>query len=134
MKMCMYFCTYVCIYLYEFIMNCIFYSHKKKRQRLKKARMLEGKQHVDSDDPLEYFIASTNIRYCYYRLLKLLFLLFIIFYYNFISLGYKNYIHLSYIIKLILFLKKYFKMQLIIYIEQNNSEQEESLNNIAYIR
>lgn len=43
-----------------------FSTNKKKRQRLKKAQSVQGKHNIDVDDPLEYFIASTNIRYCYY--------------------------------------------------------------------
>ncbi|KAG8185660.1 hypothetical protein JTE90_008930 [Oedothorax gibbosus] len=43
-----------------------FSSHKKTQKRLKKAHLAQGKQHLDENDSIEYFVASTNIRYCYY--------------------------------------------------------------------
>ncbi|XP_015921029.1 RNA cytidine acetyltransferase-like [Parasteatoda tepidariorum] len=44
-----------------------FSTNKKKRRRLKSALSGQGKQVLDENDSIEYFIASTNIRYCYYR-------------------------------------------------------------------
>ncbi|CAL1273880.1 unnamed protein product [Larinioides sclopetarius] len=43
-----------------------FSSNKKKQKRLKKAQAALSKQHLDENDSIEYFVASTNIRYCYY--------------------------------------------------------------------
>lgn len=41
-------------------------SHRKKRMRQFQKKIKSGKVDVNEDDPFELFIASTNIRYCYY--------------------------------------------------------------------
>lgn len=43
-----------------------FSSHRKKRMRQLQKKMKSGKMSVNEDDPFELFIASTQIRYCYY--------------------------------------------------------------------
>ncbi|OXA52954.1 RNA cytidine acetyltransferase [Folsomia candida] len=43
-----------------------FSSHRKKRMRHLQKKIQSGKVDVNEDDPFELFIASTNIRYCYY--------------------------------------------------------------------
>jgi len=43
-----------------------FSSHRKKRMRQLQKKIRSGKVDVNEDDPFELFIASTNIRYCYY--------------------------------------------------------------------
>ncbi|ODN05444.1 N-acetyltransferase 10, partial [Orchesella cincta] len=43
-----------------------FSSHRKKRMRQLQKKIQSGKIDVNEDDPFELFIASTNIRYCYY--------------------------------------------------------------------
>ncbi|XP_074650514.1 RNA cytidine acetyltransferase-like [Tubulanus polymorphus] len=43
-----------------------FSSHRKKRMRQLQKKIKTGKLDVNEDDPFELFIASTNIRYCYY--------------------------------------------------------------------
>ncbi|CAG7818349.1 unnamed protein product [Allacma fusca] len=43
-----------------------FSSHRKKRMRQLQKKIKSGKLDVNEDDPFELFIASTNIRYCYY--------------------------------------------------------------------
>ena len=44
----------------------MYYSHRKKRMRQVQKKIRSGKIDVNEDDPFELFIASTNIRYCYY--------------------------------------------------------------------
>ncbi|GFS97373.1 RNA cytidine acetyltransferase [Nephila pilipes] len=44
-----------------------FSTNKKKQRKIKKARVSLSKHHMAENDSIEYFIASTNIRYCYYR-------------------------------------------------------------------
>lgn len=41
-------------------------SHRKKRMRQLQKKIRSGKLDVKEDDPFELFVASTNIRYCYY--------------------------------------------------------------------
>nr|XP_033784109.1 RNA cytidine acetyltransferase [Geotrypetes seraphini] len=43
-----------------------FSSHHKKKMRKLQKRIKSGTFNVKEDDPFELFIASTNIRYCYY--------------------------------------------------------------------
>lgn len=43
-----------------------FSSNRKKRMRQVQRKIKAGKLNVNEDDPFELFIASTNIRYCYY--------------------------------------------------------------------
>lgn len=43
-----------------------FSSHRKKRMRDFQKKIKSGTVNVNEDDPFELFIASTNIRYCYY--------------------------------------------------------------------
>ncbi|CAH2325808.1 RNA cytidine acetyltransferase [Pelobates cultripes] len=44
-----------------------FSSHRKKQMRKLQKRIKSGLLNVKEDDPFELFIASTNIRYCYYN-------------------------------------------------------------------
>ncbi|GIZ02211.1 RNA cytidine acetyltransferase [Caerostris extrusa] len=39
---------------------------QEKQKRMKKARTIQSKHHFNDSDSIEYFIASTKIRYCYY--------------------------------------------------------------------
>lgn len=41
-------------------------SHRKKRMKTIQHKVKAGKLNVNEDDPFELFVASTNIRYCYY--------------------------------------------------------------------
>ena len=41
-------------------------SHKKKRMRQIKKMAQRGLLDPENDDPFALFVASTNIRYCYY--------------------------------------------------------------------
>jgi N-acetyltransferase 10 len=41
-------------------------SHKKKRMNQIKKMMQRGLLDPEKDDPFSLFVASTNIRYCYY--------------------------------------------------------------------
>lgn len=41
-------------------------SHKKKRMNQIKKMMQRGLLDPEKDDPFSHFMASTNIRYCYY--------------------------------------------------------------------
>ncbi|KAK6626402.1 N-acetyltransferase 10 [Polyplax serrata] len=43
-----------------------FSSHRKKRMKSLQQKIKSGKLNVNEDDPFELFVASTNIRYCYY--------------------------------------------------------------------
>lgn len=43
-----------------------FTSHRKKRMKQLQKKIRSGKLDVNEEDPFELFIASTNIRYCYY--------------------------------------------------------------------
>ncbi|XP_050531517.1 RNA cytidine acetyltransferase isoform X2 [Daktulosphaira vitifoliae] len=43
-----------------------FSSHRKKRMKTIQHKVKAGKLNVNQDDPFELFVASTNIRYCYY--------------------------------------------------------------------
>ncbi|GFY57550.1 RNA cytidine acetyltransferase [Trichonephila inaurata madagascariensis] len=43
-----------------------FSSNKRKQKKLKKALATANKHDLDEFDSIEYFISSTNIRYCYY--------------------------------------------------------------------
>ncbi|XP_030056626.1 RNA cytidine acetyltransferase [Microcaecilia unicolor] len=43
-----------------------FSSHHKKKMRKLQKRIKSGTFNIKEDDPFELFIASTNIRYCYY--------------------------------------------------------------------
>ncbi|PNF34804.1 RNA cytidine acetyltransferase [Cryptotermes secundus] len=43
-----------------------FSSHRKKRMKSLQRKIKSGKVNVNEDDPFELFVASTNIRYCYY--------------------------------------------------------------------
>lgn len=43
-----------------------FSSHRKKRMKHIQKKLQAGKLSVNEDDPFELFVASTNIRYCYY--------------------------------------------------------------------
>ncbi|XP_069680446.1 RNA cytidine acetyltransferase isoform X2 [Periplaneta americana] len=43
-----------------------FSSHRKKRMKSLQRKIKSGKMNVNEDDPFELFVASTNIRYCYY--------------------------------------------------------------------
>ncbi|VVC39862.1 RNA cytidine acetyltransferase NAT10,tRNA(Met) cytidine acetyltransferase TmcA, N-terminal,Possible tRNA [Cinara cedri] len=43
-----------------------FSSHRKKRMKSIQHKVKAGKLNVNEDDPFELFVASTNIRYCYY--------------------------------------------------------------------
>ncbi|KDR10713.1 RNA cytidine acetyltransferase [Zootermopsis nevadensis] len=44
----------------------VFSSHRKKRMKSLQRKIKTGKVNVNEDDPFELFVASTNIRYCYY--------------------------------------------------------------------
>ena len=44
-----------------------FSSHRKKRMRQLQKKIKSGNLNVNEDDPFELFVASTNIRYCYYK-------------------------------------------------------------------
>jgi N-acetyltransferase 10 len=44
-----------------------FSSHRKKKMKQIQKKIKCGKLDVDNDDPFELFVASTNIRYCYYN-------------------------------------------------------------------
>ncbi|XP_066999435.2 RNA cytidine acetyltransferase isoform X2 [Anabrus simplex] len=41
-------------------------DHRKKRMKNLQKKIKSGKLNVNEDDPFELFVASTNIRYCYY--------------------------------------------------------------------
>lgn len=43
-----------------------YFSHRKKRMKSIQHKVKAGKLNVNEDDPFELFVASTNIRYCYY--------------------------------------------------------------------
>lgn len=43
-----------------------FSSNKKKRMKQVQRKIKAGKVNINEEDPFELFIASTNIRYCYY--------------------------------------------------------------------
>lgn len=43
-----------------------FSSHRKKKMKSLQRKIKSGKVNVNEDDPFELFVASTNIRYCYY--------------------------------------------------------------------
>ncbi|KAJ8895005.1 hypothetical protein PR048_000314 [Dryococelus australis] len=43
-----------------------FSSHRKKKMKNLQKKIKSGKLNVNEDDPFELFVASTNIRYCYY--------------------------------------------------------------------
>lgn len=43
-----------------------FSSHRKKRMKNLQRKVKSGMLNVNEDDPFELFVASTNIRYCYY--------------------------------------------------------------------
>ena len=43
-----------------------FFSNRKKRMREIQKKIKTGKINVREDDPLEMFVSSTEIRYCYY--------------------------------------------------------------------
>lgn len=59
-------------YLYFFsilqlkLLFLIVFSHRKKRMKTIQHKVKAGKLNVNEDDPFELFVASTNIRYCYY--------------------------------------------------------------------
>lgn len=44
-----------------------FTSHRKKRMRALQKKVMHGQMVADESDPFELFVASTKIRYCYYR-------------------------------------------------------------------
>jgi N-acetyltransferase 10 len=44
----------------------LLFSHKKKRMNQIKKMMQRGLLDPEKDDPFSLFVASTNIRYCYY--------------------------------------------------------------------
>ena len=44
-----------------------FSTHRKKRMKQIQKKIKCGKLDVNEDDPFELFVASTNIRYCYYN-------------------------------------------------------------------
>lgn len=44
-----------------------FSSHRKKRMKQIQKKIKCGKLDVNDDDPFELFVASSNIRYCYYN-------------------------------------------------------------------
>ncbi|KAJ3343731.1 hypothetical protein HDU93_006643 [Gonapodya sp. JEL0774] len=44
-----------------------FSSHRKKRMKIIKTQIQRGTRDADQDDPFELFVASTEIRYCYYK-------------------------------------------------------------------
>lgn len=44
-----------------------FSNHRKKRMKQIQKKIKCGKLDVKEDDPFELFVASTNIRYCYYN-------------------------------------------------------------------
>jgi tRNA(Met) C34 N-acetyltransferase TmcA len=43
------------------------FSHKKKRMKEIKKQVTKGVRSADDDDPFELFVASTDIRYTYYK-------------------------------------------------------------------
>ncbi|XP_063227947.1 RNA cytidine acetyltransferase [Bacillus rossius redtenbacheri] len=43
-----------------------FSSHRKKKMKTLQKKIKSGRLNVNEDDPFELFVASTNIRYCYY--------------------------------------------------------------------
>ncbi|PSN31816.1 RNA cytidine acetyltransferase [Blattella germanica] len=43
-----------------------FSSHRKKKMKSLQRKIKSGTVNVNEDDPFELFVASTNIRYCYY--------------------------------------------------------------------
>ena len=43
------------------------FSNRKKRMREIQKKIKTGKINVREDDPLEMFVSSTDIRYCYYN-------------------------------------------------------------------
>ncbi|XP_014253743.2 RNA cytidine acetyltransferase [Cimex lectularius] len=43
-----------------------FTSHRKRRMKKVQKKIKGGKMNINEDDPFELFVASTNIRYCYY--------------------------------------------------------------------
>lgn len=44
-----------------------FSSHRAKRLKQLKCKQQYGKAEINEDDPLEMFVSTTDIRYCYYR-------------------------------------------------------------------
>ena len=44
-----------------------FSNHRKKRIKQQQNMLKKGLKEVDSENPFELFVASTNIRYCYYK-------------------------------------------------------------------
>ena len=48
-----------------------FSSHRKKRINQIKAMKKKGLLDPEKDDPFELFVASTKIRYCYYKVIPL---------------------------------------------------------------
>ena len=44
-----------------------FSSHRKKKMKQLNKKIKTGKMEIDEENPFEMFIASTNIRYCYYH-------------------------------------------------------------------
>ena len=56
-------CVCVCLLL----LLCVSVSsHRKKRMKQLQKKIKSGTLDLKKDDPFELFIASTNIRYCYY--------------------------------------------------------------------
>ena len=45
----------------------VFYSHKKKRMKQIKKQIARGLYDPTNDNPFDLFIASTHIRWCYYK-------------------------------------------------------------------
>ena len=44
-----------------------FSSHRKKKMKQLNKKIKTGKMEIDEENPFEMFVASTNIRYCYYH-------------------------------------------------------------------
>ena len=44
-----------------------FSSHRKKKMKSLQKKIKHGKLDISEDDPFELFVASTSIRYCYYK-------------------------------------------------------------------
>ncbi len=44
-----------------------FSSHRKKKMKSLQKKIKHGKLDISEEDPFELFVASTNIRYCYYK-------------------------------------------------------------------
>ena len=55
-------CSHVCI----FVSLSGILSHRKKRMKQIKKMMQRGLMDPEKEDPFSMFVASTNIRYCYY--------------------------------------------------------------------